>query len=66
MKLNQEHKLILRHTACNTTYGLYCGDSTEMQELVEGGLMEFAGKKSFVPDPYFRITKAGKEALNDE
>lgn len=27
------------------------------------GLMEFAVRKSFVPDPYFRITSAGMESL---
>lgn len=58
--LSEEHIAILDHTAHTATCGLYCGDSPEMQDLVKAGLMEFAGKKSFVPDPYFRITKAGK------
>lgn len=63
MKLNNEHTEILEHTAYNASCGVYCGDSPEMQELVDGGLMEFAGKKPFVPDPYFKITKAGKDRL---
>ena len=34
-----------------------------MQELVTAGLMEFAGRKSFVPDDYFKLTSKGREAI---
>jgi len=34
-----------------------------MQALVSAGLMESAGRKSFVPDEYFRMTGKGREAL---
>lgn len=53
---------ILDHTINRASCGLYCGDSPDMQSLVHAGLMEFAGRKSFVPDPYFRVTAAGREA----
>ena len=62
MELTKEHFEILKHTAKN---GLYCGDSPEMQELVEFKLMEPAGRKSFVPDPYFRVGPDGKGMVED-
>jgi len=34
-----------------------------MDVLVARGLMQSAGRKSFVPDEYFRITAAGRTAL---
>jgi hypothetical protein len=34
-----------------------------MQELVEAGLMRSLGRKSFAPDEYFGITRAGRTAL---
>jgi hypothetical protein len=34
-----------------------------MDELVKAGFMEFLGKKSFVPDGYYRATAAGKQAV---
>jgi len=53
---------ILDHTINRAANGLYCGDSDEMKRLVQAGLMECAGRKSFVPEPYFRITASGREA----
>lgn len=61
--MNNEQLEILRHTMYHAAGGLYCGDSPDMQELVRLGLMQSAGKKSFVPDEYFRLTKAGVEEL---
>ena len=54
---------ILHHTAHRAARGLYCGDSEDMNELVESGLMEFAGRCGFVPDGYYRITDEGRESL---
>ncbi len=62
MQLTNEHIEILKHTERN---GLFCGDSKEMQELCDLKIMEFAGRKSFVPDPYFRLTPDGKSILDD-
>lgn len=62
MELTREHFEILKHAERN---GLYCGDSKEMQELCDLKMMEFAGRKSFVPDPYFRIMPDGRSALSD-
>jgi len=62
MELTNEHIEILKHTEKN---GLFCGDSREMTELCEYKMMEFAGRKSFVPDPYFRLLPDGKSALSD-
>lgn len=63
MKLTKEHIDIMEHTRDRAAQGFYCGDSPEMQELVAAGLMAEAGRKSFVPDPYFTITRNGREAL---
>lgn len=61
--MNKEQVEILDHTVSRAANGLYCGDSPDMRELVRLGLMQNAGRKSFVPDPYFRITTKGREAL---
>ena len=63
MTLNKEHIAIMDHTVRRAAGGLYCGGGKEMDELVDAKLMDPAGRKSFVPDPYFRITSAGREAL---
>ena len=34
-----------------------------MDFLVMRGLMESAGRKSFVPDAYYRLTGSGREAI---
>jgi len=61
MNLNKEQMAIMSHTDRNR---VYCGDSPDMQELVEMGLMESLGRKSFVPDEYFRLTGKGRSTLN--
>jgi hypothetical protein len=63
MELKTEHIEIMRHTRDRAAGGFYCGDSSEMQELVTEGLMAFAGRKSFVPDPYFKLTEKGRDVL---
>lgn len=63
MTLNREQIAILDHTAHRAAGGFYCGDGSDMQALVAAGLMVFAGRKSFVPDEYFRMTGKGREAL---
>lgn len=65
MELNREHKDILEHTAHRAAGGFFGGDSPAMRELVTAGLMVSAGRKSFVPDEYFRITGKGREALRE-
>ena len=64
-RLTDEQVAILDHTAYRAARGLYCGGSPDMDGLVAAGLMEDAGRKSFVPDPYYRITGAGREALRE-
>ena len=54
---------ILDHTVNRAAFGLYCGGGKDMDALVSSGLMGPAGRKSFVPDEYFRITEAGRNAL---
>ncbi len=61
--LTREERDILWHTEHRAAGGLYCGGGKTMDGLVASGLMQFAGRKSFVPDDYFRITSAGREAL---
>lgn len=61
--LTKKQVSILDHTAHRAAGGLYCGDSPDMQGLVALGMMVSAGRKSFVPDEYFRMTGKGREAL---
>ncbi len=61
--LTAEQISILRHTRDRAANGNYCGDSEDMQALVDAGLMEFAGRVPGVPDDYFRMTPAGKRML---
>ena len=62
--LTNSQASILEHTSERAAGGLYCGDSADMQALVSAGLMQEAGRKSFVPDPYFKLTAAGRAALS--
>ena len=61
--MNIEQMEIMKHTSGRAAGGLYCGDSPDMQALCANGLMEPAGRTSFVPDDYFRITDKGRKAL---
>lgn len=65
MELSKEHIWIMEHTRDRAAGGLYCGDSPEMQELVAAGLMDCAGNKSFVPEPYFSLTSKGRKVLRE-
>ena len=61
--LSREQLSILDHTEHRAAGGYYCGGGKDMDALVAAGLMEYAGRKSFVPDPYYKITSAGRSAL---
>jgi hypothetical protein len=61
--LSREQLSILDHTEHRAAGGYYCGGGKDMDALVASGLMEYAGRKSFVPDPYYKITSAGRSAL---
>lgn len=61
--LSKEHVDIIQHTLYRAAGGRYCGDSIEMQELCEWGLMRSLGRCSFVPDEYFGVTGKGREAV---
>ncbi len=63
MTITANQREILEHTAYRAAGGFCCGDSDDMQELVRLGLMESAGRKSFVPDEYFKLTALGRESL---
>lgn len=65
MQLNKEQIEIMQHTASRATNGLYCGDSPDMQMLVDAELMELVGRKSFVPDAYFRLTSKGRSTFKN-
>jgi len=54
---------ILDHTEHRAAGGYYCGGGPDMDALVAAGLMEYAGRKSFVPDAYYRITSKGRAVL---
>lgn len=51
---------ILKHTHRN---GRFCGDSPDMQILVQFGFMRSLGRVSFVPEEYFGITESGREVM---
>ncbi len=61
--MNSEQIAILDHTVNRAAGGLYCGGGKDMDALVAAGFMQSAGRKSFVPDEYFRITASGNAAL---
>jgi hypothetical protein len=61
--LTHEQIEILFHTRDRAAGGFFCGGSPAMDGLVEQGLMEFAGKKAYVPDSYYRMTPKGRELL---
>jgi len=63
--LSKDQIAILHHTEHRAAGGLYCGGGKNMDALVAAGLMASAGRKSFVPDEYFRITSAGRTALRE-
>lgn len=65
MKFSNEHLGILRHTSRVSANGLFCGNSKEMEELCKEGLMKSAGKKLFVPEEYFAITRKGIEVVSE-
>jgi hypothetical protein len=62
-KLTLEQIGILHHTAHVAAGGFYCGGGKDMDVLVAAGYMQSAGRKSFVPDEYFRLTRAGRAVL---
>ena len=64
IELTKEQVAILRHTKRHAAGGFYCGGGPDMDKLVEAGLMEYAGMKSFVPDPYYKLTGKGRVALS--
>ena len=60
MNITNNQREILDHTAHRAAGDFYCGDSSDMQELIRLGLMKPVGKKSFVPDKYFSLTDKGR------
>lgn len=61
--LTREQVAILDHTVHRAAGGFYCGGGKAMDGLVEAGMMASAGRKSFVPEPYYTITSKGRAAL---
>jgi hypothetical protein len=61
-ELNNEQMEILKHTE-KSPNSLFCGGSPDMDKLVELGLMTYAGRTGFCPDPYYQITGEGRAAL---
>ena len=66
MNLTENQLGILDHTMHRASVpGLFCGDSADMQVLVQLGFMASAGRVPWVPDEYFRCTAAGHKAWQD-
>ena len=66
LPLNKRQIDIIYHTMYRAAGGLYCGGGPDMDSLVAAGLMEYAGRKSCVPDPYYRLTSKGRTALREQ
>lgn len=64
-ELSREQISILRHTSERAAGGRYCGDSPDMQRLVQLGLMHSIGKPSWCPDEFFVLTGAGRKTLQE-
>lgn len=65
-EITKEQREILYHTEHRAAGGFFCGGGKDMDALVAAGLMESAGRKSFVPDEYFKITSAGRKELRSK
>ena len=65
-QINQNQREILEHTLYRAAGGYFCGGGQDMEDLVLKGLMEYAGKKSFVPDKYYKITGKGKQLIGEK
>lgn len=63
IKLTDEQKEIMEHTAHRTANGRYRGNSDDMHKLVELGYMHPLDSTSFNPDEYFCLTSRGKKVL---
>ena len=63
MELTKGQIDILEHTIYRAAGGLYCGGGEDMEALCVKGLMVCVGRKSFVPDPYYCVTPAGRAEL---
>ena len=61
--LNAEQRDILHHTIHRAAGGRYCGGGKDMDRLVELGFMEYLGTPRWCPDPFYGITRAGREAF---
>lgn len=57
MFLKNERKEIMIHTMERAAGNRFCGDSPDMQFLVENDLMKPVG--SFLGNPYFTLTENG-------
>ena len=61
--LTQEQMNILEHTLYRAANAHFCGNSSDMQVLVNRGLMISAGFKPLCNDEYFELTATGRELL---
>lgn len=64
-KLTEEQIAILKHTKYRAAGGRYCGDSKDMDILVNKGLMESLGRVSYVPSGYYGLTTKGDDLVNE-
>ena len=61
MKITKNQFDILDYTIYRAANGHFCGDSDDMQRLIELGLMRYVGKTAFCPDRFFGITRSGRK-----
>ena len=61
--ITEEQIAILTHTEYKAVGKRYCGGGTDMEALVDVGLMKSLGRMAFVPDEYFTITEKGRQLL---
>lgn len=63
IELNEEEIAILDHTVNRAAGGRYCGDSDDMDILVDKGLMKCVGTVAWCPDKFYTITEEGRSIL---
>lgn len=63
MQLTNEEISIIKHTLGSPNEA-YCSELKEVDSLVKKRYMEFFTKLNYVPEPYWKVTKKGKEAYS--
>lgn len=64
--MNIKQLEILKHANRPESHGQFVGESPEMDELVERGMMKDIGRPSWCPDTFYQITQSGRDFLKSK